>query len=63
MCDVCRQTPCDPRCPYAPEPPIIHRCCSCENDIFEGDDYYDLDGEPWCEDCVASSRKTAESEK
>ena len=29
MCDVCRQSPCDPRCPNAPEPEAVYKCRNC----------------------------------
>lgn len=63
MCEVCKQTPCHPRCPYAPDPPIVHECIRCGDLILEGDSYYDVDGEQWCEDCMRRNRKTAESEE
>ena len=60
MCDVCRQTPCHSRCPNAPEPPVIYSCIHCDTEIREGDAYYNIDGEPWCEDCIRSSLTYAE---
>lgn len=60
MCHICLQTPCHPRCPNANEPDLFALCVNCDRKIFEGDDYYELDGEPWCEDCIEKSRKTAE---
>ncbi len=60
MCEVCRQIPCHPRCPNAPESPIIHKCIHCGVKIREGDTYYNVDGEPWCEECIDNSRTTAE---
>lgn len=59
MCEVCWHTPCDSRCPNADEPPVIHNCIHCGIKISEGDTYYDIDGEPWCEDCVRGSRTCA----
>ena len=60
MCDMCWQTPCHPRCPNAPEPPVIHNCIHCGVKIREGDYYYDIDGEPWCENCIKCSFTYAE---
>ena len=62
MCELCHRTPCHPRCPNAPEPPVVHTCTHCGGDICNGDDYYDIDGEPWCEACVWGCRDTAEAE-
>ncbi len=48
------------------EPPdyenqAVFRCCYCECSFFEGDDYYDIQGKPYCEDCLNDNfRKTAE---
>lgn len=41
---------------------IIKRCIQCGEDIREGDYYYDIDGEAWCEDCVKDCRREAERE-
>lgn len=60
MCDMCWQTPCHPRCPNAPEPLVIHKCIHCGAEIREGESYYDIDGEPWCEDCIKEARTCAE---
>lgn len=62
MCDICRTTPCHPFCPNAPEPPVFGRCVNCKEKIFDGDDYYDIDGDIWCEECIDDCRKTAEVE-
>ena len=63
MCDICWQSPCHPRCPNAPEPPVAHRCVFCGCEIYEGEGYYDLDGEPWCEVCVKQCHTYAEREE
>ena len=60
MCDICLMTPCHPRCPNAPEPRIVHKCIHCREPIREGDDFYDVEGEPWCEHCMRECLKTAE---
>lgn len=59
MCMECRQNPCHPRCPNAPEPRVLFRCMDCGEGIREGDDYYDMMGEPYCESCVKQSLRTA----
>lgn len=63
MCDVCKQTPHHPRCPYAPDPPVVHECIKCGDYILEGEMYHDIDGEPWCTDCVTKTIKAAEKEE
>lgn len=60
MCEICLTTPCHPRCPNAPEPRIVHWCIHCYEPIREGDDFYDVDGEAWCEECMRNCRMVAE---
>lgn len=62
MCDICLQRPCHPRCPNAPEPPAVTECIHCGEKIYEGDGYYNVDGEPWCEDCISDCHHIAEGE-
>lgn len=61
MCELCRQNPCDPRCPNAPEPAVVCLCCQCGREIYEGEDLYDIGDERWCESCVKGTRRTAEA--
>ena len=60
MCSLCASIPCHPRCPNADEPKVVETCICCGYDIYEGDEYYDIDGEPWCKECINSSMKVAE---
>ena len=60
MCDVCYKKPCDPRCPNAPEPPSVFVCSGCGDLILDGDDYWDIMGEQFCEECVDSMKRVAE---
>lgn len=59
MCMECRMNPCHPRCPNADEPEAVERCANCGEPIYEGDDYYEIGGECYCEVCVDDARKTA----
>lgn len=52
MCDHCLQSPCHPRCPNASEPPLFANCVGCGAEIYDGDAYYEVDGDPYCEACV-----------
>lgn len=52
MCEICRQHPCDCRCPNAPLPPQVFVCSGCGEPIREGDIYYDILGEQFCEECI-----------
>lgn len=58
MCSVCRQSPCHPRCPNAPEPAPVAYCRICYEPLFAGDKHYDgickgclddMDTEEWLE--------------
>lgn len=52
MCEVCRQTPCHPRCPNAAEPTPVHTCGWCKEPIFEGEEYMETPDGPVCKDCI-----------
>lgn len=60
MCDICLQSPCHPRCPNAPDPPGVYVCSGCSSIIRDGEDYWDIMGEQWCEGCIDDARKVAE---
>lgn len=59
MCDICVSSPCIPGCPNAPDPPQVYVCSGCGDPIYDGDDYWDLMGEQWCENCIDDARKEA----
>lgn len=52
MCSLCLKTPCDSRCPNAPEPKPVVNCKECGVGIFEGERFYDSEKGPICEDCM-----------
>ena len=60
MCNVCLQSPCDPRCPGAEEPKVYTHCEICGGEIYEGDEFYDVLDFKVCEACMHDSRKYAE---
>ena len=60
ICEICRRSPCDSRCPNAPEPLIVHECSLCGELIREGDTFYSLGEYTYCEECVAWGRGEAE---
>lgn len=62
MCVECHQTPCHPRCPNAPEPEKVFICSGCGDYIYDGDWYYDVLGEQFCENCMESCYHQAEAE-
>lgn len=57
MCVMCLKTPCDPRCPNAPEPAGTFKCCECGYPIFEDEKYFDSENGAICEECLGE--KTA----
>lgn len=58
MCEICRQTPCHPRCPNAPEPKPVEMCCLCDEGIYEGDEYLNTtDGRTWQKEDEAEAKK------
>lgn len=62
MCEICLHTPCDPRCPNAPDPPAVFVCSGCGENILDGKYYWDILGEQFCESCIDDARRTAEAE-
>ena len=57
MCDICRQTPCDFRCPNFDEDDYFHKhCVVCNNAIFFNnsglcdEEYYFIDNDYICYD-------------
>lgn len=63
MCQECLQFPCHPRCPNAPEPPVIHKCDNCGNEIHEGEHMYRFDIGIVCDECVDNSGTYVEYEE
>ena len=59
MCEECRMNPCHPSCPNAPDPKAVFICSFCGVEIFEGDDYWDIMGEQFCEGCIDKARREA----
>ena len=52
MCELCRQYPCNSRCPNAPEPKPVMRCDECGEGIFEADEYFDTGKGAICKECM-----------
>lgn len=46
-----------------PEARLFANCDWCGDEIFEGDDYYELNGEKVCCECVSRCCREAEIEK
>lgn len=59
MCEICLRSPCHPRCPNAAEPPAVFVCSGCGEAIRDGEDYWDVLYEQFCETCIDKARKEA----
>ena len=60
MCEICHSAPCLSRCPNAPEPKTVFECSGCGGMILEGDYYWEIMNEQWCEACISNARREAE---
>ena len=60
MCDICQRYRCPSGCPNAPEPKSVFVCSGCSKNIYEGDYYYDILGEQFCEEWIDGAKKEAE---
>lgn len=52
MCSVCLRSPCDSRCPNAPELEPKHICIRCEEGIYESDSFFQSEEGPICAECM-----------
>ena len=60
MCEFCRQFPHAAGCPCAPDPRSVYICSECGEMIYEGDWFYRVLGETYCEECMESLKELAE---
>lgn len=63
MCNECHQNPCHPRCPNAEEKAVVYYCGQCGFEIYEGDNFYDINTEIWCGSCIEDCKHIAEREE
>ena len=60
MCSFCGHYRCSRGCPEDVSAERVFAACDgCSRKIYEGDDYFQLDGVIYCEDCVYDARRTA----
>lgn len=52
MCEYCHSFPHLHGCPNEPEPKAIHTCRRCGNGIMAGDEYAEIDGDFYHEECL-----------
>lgn len=45
-----------------PEKPVVYWCKGCGGEIYDGNEYYDVDGETYCRHCVKKCVADAEEE-
>ena len=38
---------------------VVHECDYCECEIYEGDEYYEINGECYCPDCIKEFKRYA----
>lgn len=55
MCDICRQWPCDSRCPNAPEPAAVYTCSYCGEPIQVGEECVSIEENHYHEDCFSDA--------
>ena len=58
-CEECGQNPHAAGCPNAPDPPAVFVCSGCGEDIHDGELYWDILGEQFCEYCIDNARGEA----
>lgn len=52
MCEICHMYRCPAGCPNAPEPPAVHFCKICDEAIRVGEEFYEMDGKFYHEECL-----------
>lgn len=60
MCDICHTSPCNSRCPNAPDPMPCYICDGCGGNICEGESVWHIQQEVYCAECIESFRSEAE---
>lgn len=64
MCEICRSSPCDARCPNAPDPEIMGICNKCGEKLRADYTYFrDYDCNTFCSlECAAKYHGIRETE-
>jgi hypothetical protein len=53
MCEICRQTPCHPRCPNYIPPNTSHYCSFCQEGIYDDEEYVENENHEYAHyDCL-----------
>lgn len=61
MCYECGSHPCVSSCPNAKRI-VCHKCVNCKDDIYDGEIFYNLNGDAWCEECIDEAKTFADYE-
>ncbi len=57
MCELCRKTPCDTRCPNYVSPLAEHYCSICNEGIYTGEEYIKNDNGDYVHyECISGTR-------
>lgn len=61
MCEMCRQIPCNTRCPNYVPPNAEYYCSICDGGIYEGEEYIKNDNDEYAHyECINTSGDMAE---
>lgn len=61
MCEICKQSPCHPRCPNHKDEKPRHYCSSCGDGIYFGEEYIKNDNNEYRHyDCFFGMRELLE---
>lgn len=58
MCEICRRYPCAAGCPNNDEEPLLY-CSACGKGIFAEENYFEIAGVIYCEDCTLECQHAA----
>ena len=61
MCSECYCNPCHPSCPNAPKTKPVYICDECGDGIYDGEPYYSIEDNFYCESCIDAFRGIAET--
>ena len=61
MCSICFVPGCVPGCPNY-EPKIVTSCDECWKNIFEGEEYEEIDGMTYCAECAEKMKEESEDD-
>ena len=61
MCSICKQYPCNVRCPNYEPPKATHYCSICNEGIYDGEEYIENDDFEYAHwECISFGRDLVE---